>query len=217
MKAKIFSTRNFQTIQELCNQCAINSRMIGLIGYPGAGKTIGLQYYKRNRIDVIYTTVRKTMSSKNFYLEVLNALGFEGEAVNVSLHQIMNMIVRKINAHPTKILLIIDEAGKFKPGQLEYIHELRDQTSHKMGIILAGPEYFYDNIYEWKEKKVIGIPEVFRRIHTFHTLEYPQKDEIKQIANEYGIEDKNLIKNLYNRVGSFDELTKEIEKIIQDN
>ncbi len=184
---RIFSTNNFNIVQEMCAATQSHSKMSALIGYPGAGKTVGLTYFRESNDKVVYMVVRKSMSTKEFYLELLNEVGFEGDALNTTLYNIINLIITKIRLQKGKLLLIIDEAGKFKPSQLEYIHELRDKTEENLGIILAGPEYFYDNLYKWKEKKVVGIPEVFRRIQTFETLRTLKFREIKAICLEMGI------------------------------
>jgi len=206
----IFSTINFNIIQEACKSAHNYSKMIALIGYPGAGKTVGLNYYKQENEKVVYLIVRKSMSTKEFYLEMLNEVGFEGDAVNVTLYNIINLIIKKIELQKGKFLLIIDEAGKFKPKQLEYIHELRDRTEGNMGIILAGPEYFYDNLYKWKQKKVIGIPEVFRRIQVFETLRPIMFNEIKSICIAMGISDILTIKEKFRDCENYGELMNSI-------
>ncbi|MEP0212108.1 MAG: ATP-binding protein [Cellulophaga sp.] len=207
---RIYATLNFLMIQELCKSTKEELKMIAIIGYPGAGKTVGLSYYQKTNKNVIYMIVRKSMSAKEFYIELLNAVGYEGDVLNLSLYDIINVIVSKIRARKRKLLLIIDEAGKFKPRQLEYIHELRDQTSDRLGIILAGPEYFYDNLFLWKEKKVIGIPEVFRRIEKIETLRLPTFKEISDICKDLGVNSDIEIKK-YRDVDNFSELANRLK------
>lgn len=213
-----FTTINFNIIQELCKDALTNSKMIALIGYPGAGKTVGLKYFSdNNREKVIYIVVRKSMSTKDFYIELLNAVGYEGENNQSSIYIIMNMIIFKIKNCKSKILLIIDEAGKFKSGQLEYIHELRDQTIDKLGIVLSGPEYFYDNLYSWKERSIIGIPEVFRRIQVFENMIPLSFAEIKGICNAYGITNIKLINNKFKDSENFSDLHYKINDYFDGN
>ncbi|MAU17654.1 MAG: hypothetical protein CMH48_03985 [Muricauda sp.] len=200
----------------MCRATLSFSKMTALIGYPGAGKTVGLTYFRRMHDNVIYMVVRKSMSTKEFYLEMLNEVGFEGDAVDTSLYNIINLIVTKVKLQSGKLLLIIDEAGKFKPSQLEYIHELRDQTEENLGIILAGPEYFYDNLYKWKQKKVVGIPEVFRRIQTFETLRDSKASEMRAICREMGISDHLIINELVRGCENLAELMRRINDYLSN-
>lgn len=213
---KIFTTTNFNIIRELCLKALESSIMIAIIGYPGAGKTIGLEYFSKTNHNVIYIVVRKSMSTKEFYLELLKNTGYEGDALHLSLYSILNLIINRFNAQNNNCLLIIDEAGKFKPGQLEYVHELRDQTKNGLGIILAGPEYFFDNLYEWKKRKVVGIPELFRRIQIFEELKAPTYREIKSICESYGIYDKSIINSRFKRCDNFGELINSISLYLKD-
>lgn len=213
---KTFSTINFNIIQDVCRRTMDETEMTGLIGYPGAGKTTGLRYYQLSNDNVVYLQLGKSMNDKEFYMEMLSALGYEGDGLGVTLHGLINLVVNKVQSVEDKFLIIIDEAGKFKPGQLEYIHELRDKTQEKMGIVLAGPEYFYDNLYRWKQKRVVGIPEIFRRISTFETLKPPTRNEIKTICRHYGITDHKILKNRFYDCTDFDELNKEIKKYLSN-
>ncbi|WP_299896718.1 ATP-binding protein [uncultured Aquimarina sp.] len=213
---KIFRTINFNIVEELCKDALENSKMVALIGYPGAGKTIALKYFQNNNENVIYSVVRKSMTPKEFYLEILRDVGYEGDVLQSSLFVILNMIIFRIKKLKKKTLLIIDEAGKFKPGQLEYIHEMRDQTIDHLGILLAGPEYFFDNLYNWKERKVIGIPEVFRRLETIEALGPPSFIEIKSFCIAYGITDLKVIRTKFRNCSNFGELYNNILKYLKD-
>ena len=91
-------------------------------------------------------------------------------------------------------MLIIDEAGKFSPRMLEYLHELRDLTTDTTGIILAGPEYFEEHLINWKDKKVTGIPEVYSRITTWVKLRPPTSNEKIELIRAYNIHDNDFEK-----------------------
>ncbi len=208
---EIFTTVNFNIIYEICSIAQKKRKMYAIIGYTGAGKTVGLKYYKNKFKNVIYITVRKSMTSKEFYISLLRSIGYEGDAINLSLYVIINLIIEKINLAKENCLLIIDEAGKFKPSQLEYVHELRDQTQDKMGIILSGPEYFYDNLLKWKASKVVGIPEVFRRIQMFENLPSISFTEAKNICLKKGVNDIKIIRKIFKRTDNYSELMNNIE------
>lgn len=207
----ILELDNYLTIQDICNQAQRKRRMLAIIGYPGAGKTIALENYTRNHKNVYYLRVRKTMGVKDFYIALLERMGYKNTIRELPPHFIMNKIAGNLNLSRSNNLVIIDEAGKFKPGQLEYIHELRDMTASTTGIVLAGPDYFKDNLDNWKKNNVIGIPELHRRIYSFIILERPTKREITGICEHYGINNKSIVKKLKDKTDNFGSLMSEIE------
>lgn len=215
-KEVIFSTGNFEAIQKLCGDAQRNSEMIGLIGYSGAGKTSGLEYYHKENDNVIYTWVRRSMSTREFYINLLNAVGYQmNTRRELSIYTIMNMIALRINTvYKSKKLLIIDEAGKFKPQQLEFIHELRDLTKHHLGIILSGPSYFHKNLMKWKINNVVGIPELEGRIASYVWLERPTKNEIRAFCSYYGITDKKVVRYRFFGIDNFRDLMHEIRQYL---
>jgi len=211
---KIFETYNFDLIQEICAKAKNDSQMSLIIGYPGAGKSVGLKYFKKFNKRVYYVCVRKSMTMKEFYIELLKNFDFEGDFKKMSLFDIINILTYKIKITNKKNLLIIDEAGKFKPNQLEYIHEIRDLTKEIMGIVLSGPGYFLDNLIKWKEKNITGIPEVYRRIEHFETLKKPTIREIRAISYGYKIMDTEVINKEFRNIESFSDLTIRINNYL---
>ena len=48
----ILELDNFLTIQNICELCQKKKRMMSIIGYPGAGKTIALESYANHHKNV---------------------------------------------------------------------------------------------------------------------------------------------------------------------
>jgi hypothetical protein len=111
----------------------------------------------------------------DFFKELLHEISYEDKFQGANLYQLITIISKRLNMDSTKKLLIVDEAGKFRPKYLEYFHEIRDNTESSTGIIFAGPEYFKENIMEWKNKGTRGIPELYRRINHWEVLDFPAK------------------------------------------
>lgn len=214
MEEIVVSTNNFNTVQKICIDAHKRAKMVSIIGYPGSGKTTALEYYLNNNKNVIYVWATASMSARDFYTKILNTLGVEGKSLGNNLHALINQVAFKLNYEQERKLLIIDEAGKFKPRFLEYLHELRDKTEHTTGIVLAGPEYFHDNMQKWKNQGIIGVPEVFRRIQHWEYLLPPSKTEIATLCKAYGIEAPELIKEIQKEASeNFSQVTYAIEAI----
>ncbi|WP_375577736.1 ATP-binding protein [Marivirga tractuosa] len=213
---RIYDLNNFSSIINSCANAQTKKLMIGIIGYPGAGKTAALQYYSQNNRNVYYLRVRKSMTAKDFYIRLLESMGLKNTMRELPIHFIMNKIAGNLNLSTKPNLIIIDEAGKFKPKQLEYIHELRDMTDGTTGIVLAGPEYFRDNLDSWKKDNVIGIPELHRRIFDFIELDRPKYAEVKLLCSEYGVKDEKLAIKIHREADNFASIVfmiyKELER-----
>jgi len=215
MDEVILRTQNFDAIQSLCLTVKEESQMVGLIGYPGAGKTTAFDFYTSQYDDAIYMWVQKTMTTKEFYIHLLNVTGYEmSNRMELSIHHVMNLIANRLSSYSGKKLLIIDEAGKFTAQQLEFIHELRDLTKDYLGIVLSGPEYFHENLIKWKINNVVGIPELEGRIMSYVWLERPLNSEIKAFCNHYGIFDMRVIKKQFYGIDNFRDLMNEIKKYL---
>lgn len=193
-KPQLFQTDNYLTVINACKYAHDNSKLICIVGETGLGKSIGLRSYCGHTKNAYYMKVTKSMGPLEFYKELLVSLGFYNQDKSVGIYGLMRKISWVLNEDKNKKLLVIDEAGKFTPGQLEYIHELRDETDETTGIILAGPGYFEDNLEKWKSENVIGIPELERRIYSTEILNLPTKREMKAICHLYEIKDGEKLK-----------------------
>jgi len=60
MDEVIIRTRNFDAIQSLCLTVKEESQMVGLIGYPGAGKTTAFDFYTSQYVDTIYMWMQRS-------------------------------------------------------------------------------------------------------------------------------------------------------------
>lgn len=183
----ILDTNVLRTINENCQDALEYHRMISFIGDPGFGKTKSLQYYSSKRRNVYYLVVEKSMTSKKFYIELLNVLGFTNSFRGSELNNLIKSISFHLSQSKQPNLLIIDEAGKFNANQLLYLHELRDNTKNNTGIILSGPPYFKKNMDDWKLSGREGVPELYRRIQSWIPLQEPTMKEKKAYCSEFGI------------------------------
>lgn len=207
----IIGTSNYNTIDAICKLALKESEMIGIIGFPGAGKTTGLETFTENNSNVYYVKATKSMNAKQFYNCILNEMGIEGNNLGKSLYDLINNIAYRLNYNKLRKLIIIDEAGKFKPAFLEYLHELRDKTTDTTGIVIAGPQYFRDNLVKWKDRGVVGIPEFYRRVNYWEQLSPPTIEETRAFCHQFKIKDPKVIASIHERCQNFSEIIQAIK------
>lgn len=183
----VLDTNALRTINENCQDALEYSRMISFIGDSGYGKTKSLQYFAAKKRNVYYLVVEKSMTSKRFYVELLNVLGFTNSFRGSDLNNLIKSISFHLSQSKQSNLLIIDEAGKFNANQLLFLHEIRDSTKNNTGIVLSGPPYFNKNIEDWKLAGREGIPELYRRIQAWIQIQEPSMKEKKAYCSKFGI------------------------------
>jgi len=191
----ILETDNFVTVFNCCKDALVNKKMMAIIGAPGFGKTTAIESFQRRFHDnAVIIKAQKSMTAKIFFSSILNSLGDENYSPSMPLYFCIRKAASYFNNETYNKLLIVDEAGKFKPPMLEYMHEFRDLTKDSTGIILTGVEYFRNNMNNWVEQNITGIPEIFSRINSWQQLKPPTTREIFAIIQAYGIEDRDFIK-----------------------
>ena len=210
---QLVRTSNLDTIHAICNDASKTHKMVGIIGYTGAGKTKALTSYLSNP-NTFYVVCKKTMKPKQFFQKILLVMGINYSG---TIYELIERISEELNSLENP-LLIIDEAGKLTHTMMLYLHDLRDSTMETTGIILAGVEYFKTNLEKVVSKQKEGMPEFFRRVMTWQVLNPPTYAEIQAICKANGLEDIAAITR-FKRISDFGTLQNAIinEKTLTTN
>lgn len=207
----ILNTNALSRIEHCCRLAQENNLFIGITGEPGYGKSTSFEYYKEHNENVFFVTIEKSMRAGDLYLDLADQLGVKGiDAKNTHLNRLIRTVSYTLNTNSSQNLIIIDEAGKITPRKLLFLHELRDATKRTTSIVLAGPQYFRQNIEEWANRQREGIPEVYRRIQDWIKIEKPTKEEMTMICRENGIKAAEYIKALINETSNLGDLWNKI-------
>ena len=196
IKKIILETDNYLTTQLACTNAMINKEMIAIIGPSGSGKTTGFSSFQDKYPENVYVVnARKSMNARLFYSSITNSIADESYNPSLPLYFCLKKAANVFLEDSSNKLLIIDEAGKFSPAMLEYLHEFREMTRETTGIILGGVEYFQTNLMMWNIKNKPGMPEVYSRISAWQTLNKPQYNEVVALIQAYGIKDSSFEKS----------------------
>lgn len=201
----IVGTANHETIQRINAEAKIKKRLVAVLGYPGAGKTLGHGYFHENHLNTYKIEATSSMRRKEFLSEILSQMGcyFEG-----TIFEMVATIAYELSLKD-KPLIIIDEISKLGHNSLMDIHDLRNRTMGICGIVLSGCPYFKTNLEKEKNRQKQGIPELYSRVQAWYELEPPTKAEIAAICNANGVHDEATIKE-FQRLRNFRELSNSI-------
>lgn len=207
----VLSTQSLKTIEQCCRTVQDDRLFFGITGEPGFGKSLAFKYYKNNNENVYFITIEQSMSSRSLYFDLAKQLGVkEIDFKTVQLNSLIRSVSYALNHSGARNLIILDEAGKFTAKKLLYLHELRDATDATTGIIIAGPIYFRRNIEELKDRNKQGIPELFRRIQSWVSIDPPTDQEKTKFCEEKGIKDPYLIKAFIKESATLSELENRV-------
>ncbi|OKL40275.1 AAA family ATPase [Pontibacter flavimaris] len=207
----ILSTSNYTTVHAICEDARQRRKLVGIIGYPGAGKTTALQSYYRSHKNIYYVECKNSMNRKQFLHAVLTEMGIQFMG---TVYDMVRLISQELNSKESP-LLIIDEAGKMSPNLILDLHDLRNATMHNAGIVMSGCEYFKKNMEKAAEKDKQGYPEFYSRVMNWPVLNRPTKAEIVAISKSNGIQDEETIKALC-RLRNYRELENAIKNELSE-
>lgn len=189
---ELFDTSDFSSIYSLCDRARKDKLMVGIAAETGMGKTTTLTSYAKRK-NVYYVRYEKMMKPRNFFITLLKEMGIDYEG---SINDMVNRIIVELNQQESP-LVIVDEAGKITHAMILYLHDLRDKTNKKAGIVLAGMPYFKNNLIKFSNKEKEGYSEFFRRINLWHTLNGLTRKEIQLILDAHGISDAETQKQFH--------------------
>jgi len=208
----IACTVGFNTIIKVCDQARAGSKMVGIIGFTGAGKTTALREYNYSNKNTYLVVCKKSMSPKQFFIQILKSIGVNFTGTN---YDIIKRIATELNSKKNP-LLIIDEAGKLSHTILLYLHDLRDYTDNNAGIILAGVDYFKKNILKAVNRNKEGMPEFYDRVSYWLEMPNATRQEIKYICEINGLTNAEQVKNAC-RMDNYRKVFNYVEKEININ
>jgi plasmid maintenance system antidote protein VapI len=177
---------NFKTIQKMCQDAQQNSRMFGIYGETGFGKTTALKYYHSQNPNTYYILSNVLWKQKDFLKAIQKALGSDHIGTIVEMAEdIIQRLLSKRNP-----LLIIDDIGKIKehPKCFYLLQLIYDRTEGRCGIITCGTRAYPVYIDKMANKDSMGFRELRRRVSYWESLQSKvDRKFIESICKQFGI------------------------------
>lgn len=166
-----------QYILATLDEAKKRSRMVGVLGREGMGKSSGIAYFIQNQQSVYYLRIGTTYTISNLLNELLFQLSGAYPTTGALFDKMkeLSYLLTKDNA---KKLIVLDDAGRLSPRALSTWFELRDNTIQTTGFVFIGLDYFQKNLLRAKKNGVPGIAEFYRRVENWYSVPGLKRNEI---------------------------------------
>ncbi len=189
-KRPIVEISCLKTIQEICMDGLLEQHINVVYSPPGYGKTIALEVVQNSYPEnIILITALLSMTPRRLFSRIINAVLEDKYDHRTELYTMIQRAATLLNNQDKNTLVIIDEVSRLSPNFFLHIHDFRNLTKNKVGIILAGGNYFQERLNKWSEKSSTGIPEFLSRVYSFVEIEPCTNEEKIGIINANGIYD----------------------------
>ena len=196
------ATQNFGIAMGLLRAAQEDSRMLGLEGFTGSGKTHALRMYARKNASAYYILADAEMNKKRFLSAILRAIRVKADDWGGNSSEMIETICRKLSAE-SRPVLIIDDAGKLSDPLIRMIQIIYDRTEGRAGIVIAGTEYLRTMVDKKARRNTMGYREFRRRIAWWERMEEPTKNDIREVCKVNGVTDPEAISFFQKAIADF--------------
>ncbi|MBL7845540.1 MAG: ATP-binding protein [Cyclobacteriaceae bacterium] len=180
-------------IAAILEEAKRRSRMVGVLGREGMGKSSAIAHYIQSNQQVYYLRIGTTYTISNLFNEMLFQLSGVYPTINETLFMKMKQISYQLTKDNSKKLIIIDDAGRLSPRGLSTWFELRDNTIQTTGFVFIGLDYFQKNLLQARKNGVPGIAEFYRRVENWYTVPSIKKSEIASYGLKHKLTDDQVL------------------------
>lgn len=183
-------------------------------GERGTGKTKSAELFlKKHPVNTFLITLSEDMTPTCFIRELARLIGANPDG---NRRQVRLYIEAKIKELTTP-LIIIDETENAKAATLSAVKALYDSIYRYCGIVMIGANKFYETLEKKANKGTACYPQIFSRFSSSPALlDTKTFDDAMEICPMYGIESKEVIKDLDKRSKDFRELDRNIQRYLRD-
>ncbi|WP_109830126.1 AAA family ATPase [Reichenbachiella versicolor] len=202
-KYKLAPISSFNMIQDNMHEAHEKKQLMVIIGATGFGKTVGFHHYMNyTNYKCYYTQIKPAEAAKPFFYrlnDLINErdIGMDNYRSSSSLNWLIEKSSYDFLNKKDNPMLIIDEAGNFKKNSQSYLRQVWDNIKGNSAMIISGPDRYDKNLKTWNRDLSTGIPELVSRINNWKYVPAPTYEDIKLICLENEIDDKRIIKFIY--------------------
>lgn len=192
----IYQHSNYRAIQRMCADAQRHSTTICIAEYTGAGKTLALRQYTRQRPNSFLVECDQLMTQKDLAIALQRTLGISNERTR---RDMVMEIIDELSRYD-KPIVIFDEVDKLSDRCLMMLKLIYDRLEGACGFITAGTEVLRDRIERAAQRNKLGYREFKRRfgnwaeLRRWDTADHVIRKEITDICMDQGITDQTHIR-----------------------
>ncbi|MBK7652452.1 MAG: hypothetical protein IPJ20_19410 [Flammeovirgaceae bacterium] len=206
-----------QHILVVLEEAQRRSRMVGLLGREGMGKSSAIAKYVNENSNVYYLRIGTTYMLSNFFNEMLFQVSGVYPTVYDTLFIKMKTLSHMLTKDNSKKLIIVDDAGRLSPRALGVFFELRDNTIATTAFVFVGLDYFQKNLLQAKKNGIAGIAEFYRRVENWYTVPGLRANEIVAYGAAYGLTANQLALLKESNIETIAELETMVQAILEES
>lgn len=188
-------TRDYRLLNNLLRDAQDNANVFAITGESGTGKTMTIRRFAELNKQVYALQCAEYWNRKIFLSELLSAIGRDSSGMNVA--EMMHEVVRVLKVQQRPVI-VLDEADKLTDQVLYFFITLYNQLEGHCGIVLCATDHLAKRIRRGLKLNKKGYKEIYSRIaRRFIELQGPGSADIAQICSANGIEDRKLIKEVF--------------------
>lgn len=168
------------------------SKMIGILGREGMGKSSSVSKYLNEHENVFYIRIGQSYRIPNLMDEMI----FQTSGVYPTSNTLFTktkLLSSLLTKNSAKKIMIIDDAGKISPRGLGFFHELRENTLHTTSFVFVGLPYFQKHLINSKKLGVTGVAEFYRRIESWYTIPGIKASEVVAYGLKRGLSQEQCL------------------------
>ncbi|MBI1838255.1 MAG: ATP-binding protein [Flavobacteriia bacterium] len=191
----IVETRDFRMLSAIMKDAQEHSNVFAVVGSAGSGKTLAQRSFSETNKKVYLVQCAEYWNRKFFLAELLTKMGRDYSGLTVA--EMMHEAVRVLKMQD-KPLLILDEADKLSDQVLYFFITLYNQLEDNCGILICATDHLAKRINRGRKLNKKGYNEIYSRIgRKFIELKGVGSTDVEQICRANGVNDKNLIKEIF--------------------
>lgn len=173
-----------------------------IVGSPGVGKTIAVDFYRATRPSVYVATMEPAKSSvHHLLLELANVLKIsEKSAIAIS-----DAVIKRLRDRDA--LLVFDEAQHLQSAAIDQIRTIHDKAG--CGVVLVGNESVVSKLGD--PERTPQLAQLYSRIGLRLNINRPKQADVDALTAAWSVSDKEerqFLKLVANKPGALRALTK---------
>jgi len=175
-------TKTAQAIIDVLQYAQALKDMGLIIGSPGTGKTMTIDYYRASHPSVFVATMEPAKSSTHHLLaELANVLRLSERSVLA----ISDAVVKRLKDRDA--LLVVDEAQHLQSGAIDQLRTIHDKA--RCGVVLVGNESIIGKLGD--PDRTPQLAQLYSRFGMRITLSRPVNADVDALLKAWSVEDKD--------------------------